>query len=532
MRFDGPGGRTETVDLFPVGPGEDPAGNPTRRYLARFAPDATGEWTYRLVVPPGGPQVQAPPASFRCVPSDRPGPPRLTAGARHFTRTAATEDGATPAPWLYLGDTAWNGVLKAAPTDWDRYLDARAAQGFTAVQFVGARWRGADGGLADKPFVVEDGRVIGVNHAALRAMDAKVAAIAARGLAPAPVLLWAIGPADPGNAWAAEDAILAARHLKARWGAYGCVWLLGGDGKYPDVDRWKQIGRGVFPAGESDGSGVGRGPVTLHMAGRNWVFEPYAEEPWFDFVGLQSGHGDSADDLKWLTRRRAAADWADLPLPLVNLEPNYEAIPAYQSKVPHGPAAVRRAAWWSVLVAPPAGVSYGHHAAWVWNEEEGPAEGHGGLRAGPWTDALDAAGAVHTGVLRRILESGPWTDLRPAPRFVTEQPDDPAAFVAAAATSDGARTLIYTPTRDGSADRRGDRRRIGVAADRPSHRGRVPAAGRRGRRAGDACRSRLGHRAAGRVIRRPARASSRRPPRTVRPGRTLGRRFRIEVICR
>ncbi len=323
--------------------------------------------------------------------------------------------------------------------------DARKAQGFTAIQFVGTQWRGGNETLPAKPFRVEDGRVVGMNHDVLRAMDAKVAAIAARGLAPAPVLLWTLGPDDPGNAWTAEDAILVARHLKARWGAYGCVWLLGGDGKYPDVDRWRQIGRGVFPAGESDGGGVGRGPVTLHMAGRNWAFAPFAEEPWFDFVGFQSGHGAADDDLKWLTRRRAAAEWPDLPMPLVNLEPNYEAIPAYKTGELHDAAHVRRAAWWSLLIAPPAGVAYGHHAGWVWNEQTGPIEGHGDRPAGPWTDAVDAEGAADMGRLRRFFESAPWTDLRPAPGLVANQSDDPAAFVAAARTPDGARTVFCTP---------------------------------------------------------------------------------------
>ncbi|QDT13986.1 apiosidase-like domain-containing protein [Alienimonas californiensis] len=436
VAFTGPDGRTANVDLFWDG-GEV--------WKARFAPDAVGEWSY--LVQADGLNVPDGPRAFVCVPSDRPGPPRVGDGTRHFTRARPRGEGAgEPAPWFYLADTAWNGVLKSQPEDWDRFLEMRKAQGFTAIQFVGTQWRGANEGLPVKPFTLTDGKVTGVNHDLLRAMDAKVAAIAARGMAPAPVLLWAIGQGDPGVSWSPADAVLAARYLKARWGAYGCVWLLGGDGKYPDADRWKTIGRGVFPGGESDGSGVGRGPVTLHMAGRNWIFEPYAEEPWFDFVGYQSGHGASDDDLKWLTHRRSAAEWRDLEMPLINLEPNYEAIPAYKTGVPHDAGAVRRAAWWSVLIAPPAGVSYGHNAGWVWNAQAGPVEGHGKLRAGPWSDALNAEGAEDMGVLRRFLDAGPWTELRPAPGLIAKQGDDPAAFVAAAQTPDGKWSVIYTPT--------------------------------------------------------------------------------------
>ena len=36
--------------------------------------------------------------------------------------------------------------------------------------------------------------------------------------------------------------------------------------------------------------------------------------------------------------------------------------------------------------------------------------------------------------------------MRPAPDLIARQPDDPAAFVAAARTPDGAWTVIYAPT--------------------------------------------------------------------------------------
>ena len=385
--------------------------------------------------------------AFRCVPSDRPGPPRLPADSSHFVRR--NEDGDLE-PWFYLADTAWNGVLKSDAEDWGRYLDARAAQGFTAIQFVGTQWRGGEETLDAKPFVVENGRVVGLNHEKLAEMDARVAAIAERGLVPAPVLLWALGETDPGRAWDEDAAVAVARHLKARWGAHGCVWLLGGDGKFEDRDRWRRVGAAVLPAGEADGSGAApgspRGPVTLHMAGRKFHAGELLTEPWLDFVGYQSGHGGSDADLRWLTLKEPV-EWADgSDKPAVNLEPNYEAHPAYGTGVPHDAHHVRRAAWWSVLIAPTAGVGYGHNDVWPWAEEPGPIEGHGSLAAsGTWAQALDAEGAADMGVLRRFLETGPWVDLRPAQELVAEQPEDPAGFVAAARTPGGAWAVVYAP---------------------------------------------------------------------------------------
>ena len=448
VRFAGPGGRAATVDLFFDGTGASPAdGRPTALWKARFAPDAVGEWTYEVLTPPGGATVLEPPGTFRCVPSDRPGPPRLPAGSSHFVRV---NGGGEPAPWFYLADTAWNGALKSDAGDWDRYLDARDRQGFTAVQFVGTQWRGGEETIGEKPFVVEDGRVVGANAETLRAMDDRVAAVAARGLAPAPVLLWALTETDPGRAWDEADAIAVARHLKARWGAYGCVWLLGGDGKYENRDRWRRVGAAVFPEGESDGSGAApgspRGPVTLHMAGQKFHAGDLLDEPWLDFVGYQSSHGGSAANLRWLTLKEPATWAAGSDKPVVNLEPNYEAHGGRGGREPHGPQHVRRAAWWSVLVAPPAGVGYGHNDVWPWAEEPGPIEGHGSLAAtGTWADALNAEGAADMGVLRAFLETGPWTELRPAQDLLAAQSDDPAAFAAAARTADGAWTVIYTP---------------------------------------------------------------------------------------
>ena len=434
VEFTAPDGRTARVGLFWDG---------GATFRARFAPDAVGRWTYRVVTAAGGPRVMEPPVAFECVPSDRPGPPRVSDDGRHFVRS--TPDGGSE-PWFFLADTAWNGALRSDPRDWGEYLNTRRSQGFTAIQFVSTQWRGGDGTLDERPIVVEDGRVTGVNVDKLRAMDARVAAIASRGLTPAPVLLWALGEEDPGRKWTEEDAILVARYLKARWGAYGCVWLLGGDGKYPDADRWDRVGRAVFPEGESDGGGFGRGPVTLHMGGRNWSAEGFAGEPWFDFVGYQSGHGASGRDLRWLTAGPPATWWKEHELPVVNLEPNYEGHPAYGTGEPHDARHVRRAAWWSLLGAPPAGVSYGHQAIWPWNPAAGPVEGHRGLNmTGPWSDGLRPEGAEDMGVLRAFFESGPWTELRPAPELIGEQREDPAEFFAAARTPDGAWAVIYAP---------------------------------------------------------------------------------------
>jgi hypothetical protein len=146
----------------------------------------------------------------------------------------------------------------------------------------------------------------------------------------------------------------------------------------------------------------------------------------------------------------------------VNLEPNYEAHPAYDTKRPFTDWDVRRAAYWSLLISPPAGVAYGHHHIWPWSTEpEDQSKALFGTdwgELGPWTNGLEAPGARSITVLRRFFESGEWWRLRPAPAMVVDQPgeEDPYRFVAAAATEQGDWAVIYLP-RGGEVSLRAER---------------------------------------------------------------------------
>ncbi|MGC9347075.1 MAG: DUF4038 domain-containing protein [Anaerolineae bacterium] len=434
VRFQAPSGVSKLVDAFWDG---------GRTWRVRFSPDEVGPWSWVTLCSDkenAGLDEQA--GEFLCVPYGgdnavyRHGRVRVSDDQRYLTWA----DGE---PYFWLGDTAWNGVLRAQEEDWHQYLAARRDQAFTAIQFVSTQWRGAKEVLGGER-AFEGSEQIHIHPDFFRKRDEKVAAINAHGLIAAPVILWALWETDPGQALPEADAIRLARYIVARWGAYQVIWFLGGDGNYlgERAERWRRIGPAVF---EEDRDRL----VTMHPCGQTWVGQEFRGEPWFDFIGYQSGHGSSEEHLRWLVEGPPSKNWCnEPPLPVINLEPNYEGHPSYHADHRFGAQEVRRAAYWSLLVSPTAGVTYGTNPIWVWPDEPEVPDGHERIgTVAPWHEALDTPGIRSMTTLRRFFESLPWWTLRPAPELLAEQPgeDDPRHFIAAAKTEDGGTAVIYTP---------------------------------------------------------------------------------------
>lgn len=411
-----------------------------RIWRVRFSPDELGTWQWSTQAQPEDTGLHRQQGEFRVReysgenPLYRQGPLRVAASGTYIEHGDGT-------PFFWLADTAWNGVLKATPEDWQRYLAMRQKQEFTAIQFVSTQWRGADKTLKEHVFS-RPGK-LRVHPEVLAKLDRKVAMINEHHLLAVPVLLWALSPSDPGEALPESDAQRLAEYLIARWGAYQVVWLLGGDGPYRNTERWKRLGRNLFVQKPRDRL------VSLHPSGQNWVWNRLGDEPWIDFLGYQSGHGDNEAHLRWLVQGPPAQHWRRPPVkPIINLEPNYETHPAYHSRQPFQACHVRRAAYWSLLGTPTAGITYGHNAIWPWLEQPGRAEGHEGLGMIPvWTTGLETAAIEGMTLAKRFFQSGPWTQLRPVPEALLEQPGDKdvSRHIAVSATPGRDWLVAYLP---------------------------------------------------------------------------------------
>ena len=417
--FTGPGSQIRTVDAFWDG---------GRCWRVRFCPDAVGPWKWQSECSNADDAgLSSREGAFECTeytgdnPLYRWGPLEVVSG-RYFRQAEAEE------PFFWLADTAWNGALRSEPDHWQRYLACRRRQRFTVIQLVVTHWRAFHQDARGRTAFTDPERAR-INPDWFQRLDAKIAAVNEHGLVAAPIILWSYGDDSVGMTVSEESAVRVARYIVARWGAHNVVWTLGGDGDYQGekCERWKRIGRAVF------GDRHDR-LVTMHPMGQTWVGEEFRGEPWFDFIGYQSGHSELERHLHWLVEGQPATQWANEPrLPVINLEPNYELHPAYGSKVPFTDRKVRRAAYWSLMVHPAAGVTYGCNPIWNWGAETEVPEGHPTIGPiEPWQTGLDLPGVGSMTIMRDLMSS--WYHLRPAPELLVEQPgtNDPSRFVAAA----------------------------------------------------------------------------------------------------
>jgi hypothetical protein len=351
-------------------------------------------------------------------------------------------------PFFWVADTAWNGALLSTPKDWDFYLQTRVQQKFNAVKWVATQWRASPTGDLKGEMAFTGKEKISVNPEFFRRLDEKADAVTKAGLLNVPVLLWAIGghsaEHNPGAFLPEEQAILLARYMVARWQAHPVVWILGGDGHYfgSEGEKWRRIGRAVF-------DDITHAPVIMHPQGRHWVQREFKDEKWTGIIGYQSGHGDSDESLKWLTSGPITQDWEKTPRhPIINLEPPYEGHLAYNSKQPLSADLVRRTLYWSLLNTPTAGVSYGGHGVWGWDDGTKPPTDHPGTGVPlPWQKALFLPGAQQMTNLVTFFSMIEWNQLRPLPGAVVNNPGNatPRKYIAAARSAKGDLTVVYVP---------------------------------------------------------------------------------------
>jgi hypothetical protein len=434
-----------------------------RTWRVRFCPDEIGMWRFETSCSdPTDSGLHGWTGAFTCVPYEgdnplyRHGQIEVARSGRHWQHVDGT-------PYFFLADTCWNGPHLAQPDEWDDYLADRSAKRFSAVIFTAPHFRALPAN-ADGRTAFSGRERIAIDPLFFRRLDRSIDTMNDRGLLAVPLLLHAGKDTDrnAGHYLPEDQAVLLARYLISRYDAHHVLWDLvaeaefhGGGARY-----WKRVARSVFDYGR-------RHPVTLHPYGMDWALYDFVDEPWMDVVGYQSAHGDNEAYLRWIPEGPPSTSWPlHPPRPFINLEPPYEAHLAYHSGRTFDAATVRRHTYWSLLVSPVAGVAYGGHGVWGWDDGTGAPFAHEQTGPAPhWRQALDLPGATSMRHLAELMASLPWWTFVPAPELLTEQPGrDDARLAVVAARGDGGQVgIVYVP--------RGSRLRLNPASVSATARG-------------------------------------------------------------
>ncbi|MGC8742640.1 MAG: DUF4038 domain-containing protein [Verrucomicrobiia bacterium] len=411
----------------------------------RFMPDIAGKWTFTTdCSDKSNSGLDGKSGSFICTASKNNN--RFTThGAIRISRDRRYLEHQDLTPFFWLADTAWNGPLISTDEEWDFYLRTRASQKFTAVQWVATQWRAAPDGDIDGRLAYSGREKIEINPEFFQRLDKKVEQMNRYGLLSAPVLLWAFGGGsqpgvNPGISLPEDQAIILARYIVARWQGYHVVWILNGDGNYTGErsEKWRRIGRAVF-------ENIYHAPVTQHPGGRMWILNEFIDEKWYDICGYQSAHNESDSNLKWIVFGPPSQDWKRQPYrPFISLEAPYENHQGDKGQM--SADVVRRAHYWSLLNAPTAGITYGGHGVWGWDDGTRPPVDHPGSgKPLPWQKALFMPGAQQMRYLYEFFTSIDFYRLRPDPDIIVNQPADIRKHISAARSENKDLIVLYAP---------------------------------------------------------------------------------------
>lgn len=384
-----------------------------RVYRIRFAsPFAEGEWTWRTAGAPEALGLNGLTGRIVCqaAPAEdhrfyKRGFWRLSPGGRNLVHADGTAA-------LLAADTAWGLPWRATEETCRIFAADRHAKGFNGallmsvqpdMRAVGPRDRTADEGFDVGFEDLPTGHINDLNPAYFQYLDRLIAILIEHEIVPVyqPVFMgfgWkgldVAGPVVPPAEYARY-----CRYLVARYGARPAIYLVGGDG----TGREPQVAAG---GEEVEAWDAYRQPTGIHYR-PHITANAHQEAPWLDFQWCQTGHSGEHIPERVADMRR------NTPIKAVaNGEPSYE----------NTTVLGRAAGWWqgheawsNLCAGGTFGVVYGAGSLWQWRlhkEEPGHAPYFLAPEAG-WREALDFEGSRYVGLVQRILDGLPFTDMEP-----------------------------------------------------------------------------------------------------------------------
>ena len=348
-------------------------------------------------------------------------------------------------PFFYLGDTAWTLLKRMSCEDIEEYFQNRLEKGFNAIQLYVLRGLKVKNINGHTPLI--DGDPAKPNEDFYKHVDYVFDRANELGLVIGGVVTWG-GHVSPNYAneqiFDISNAYAHGKFLGSRYRDNCVIWYLGGDRDPADnINIWNSMAKGL-----KDGS-EGKHLVSYHGPGMNGIPSSsnwFHNEEWLDFNVLQTGHGWTVDNYKFI-----AHDLSLKPAkPVFDMEASYENHPDVRKITNRRIDAhqVRETMYWQVL-AGAAGHGYGCNDIWClydtditkkWQDYAFPDT----LRQNTyWKTAMDFPGAACVGFARKLIELRPWYMMEEDQSVVAEGQGEGEYHIQAARATDGSFILAY-----------------------------------------------------------------------------------------
>ncbi len=368
-------------------------------------------------------------------------------------------------PFFYLADTGWLALMNLNRKEADRYLEDRAAKGFTVIQTILLGIKPSEderNAYGHQPLMDKD--PTRPNELYFEHVDYVINKANSLGMfvAIAPSWSdWMYKHVRPGpHPFHAKNARSFGEYVGRRYKESDIIWLIGGDrdpAGYEDIliamAEGLDAGDGesnflMTFHGEKTGKRIP--PENIYSERRSASAHLFGDTDWIDFHGAYSGHQWAYPTYRLIAQDRAMKP----PRPVIDLEPCYENHPyiadgrsyfgnkrEWDGKTRGTASLVRKQAYWAVL-AGAAGHTYGCHDIWQFYDQERKAITHANTH---WPAAIDFPGAAQMGILRRLIESRPWYAMVPDQSIITSEEGRGENHRQAARAADGKFLLVYLP---------------------------------------------------------------------------------------
>jgi hypothetical protein len=406
-----------------------------KTWLVRFSPNLPGRWTFKSACSDNANKgLNNQKGEFVCTAAiattrfARHGQIHVAADHRHFEHADGT-------PFFWLADSVWNGARISAVKEWKLYAGVRASQGFTVAQWTATPAADARGLT---PFSGTER--ISINPNFFKPLDAKLETLNRAGILSAIVPFFQIEGTE--STMLPDDQIaLLLRYIEARWGADPVAWLLplGGEIETNKITRWKKPGAAIFGMSH-------RAPVIVSAGRRHQTLDEFRDQTWVDAFAYEPLTDLTDEAFKSAISGPFANEWKKEPTrPLIPIAPPENSL-ARDSKKRFTSDDVRRAVYSSMLLSPPAGITYGAKGVMDWDKTlDQPAKRKMALPL--WQRALFMPAAKQMAHLLKFVNSVDFWRLQPQANFVAVQPGtmSPERFIACAGTEMKDLSAVYVP---------------------------------------------------------------------------------------